>query len=428
MLTTIEKIFSFSKKELRLQLLKFNDTQEYSNILELRNALIIQAFNNNQLNEKESKIVEDDKFDLIMKTNPENYNDFLEKLSNKFKSKINININPNHLKSWKYPKIIKTIDYKRKYLLASMYSNSKYIFITLVNNENEKCKIEIYDFKLNLVKKIQLKYGYSELNFSNENYLFIVDGEDGCNIEIFDLNYFNKIILIEVKSEINNIFVNKNFLFVKNFGEILIYNLQTFELIETIKFQSDSSIIVNDNYLFGSFDEKLNKIKIIDLETFKEKQILHTDKEDINSLLLNDKFLVVTYSESYVVEFWDIQTFKLIKTIEIDNILNLHLYENYIFIEDDNIKIYDLKKFNLITTIVRFFDYSYYADKKILVNDEKLFIENADDNIKIYDLKKFNLIATIEIPYNKQNEILVNDEKIFIYTHQDNKLNIYEKN
>ena len=86
------------------------------------------------------------------------------------------------------------------------------------------------------------------------------------------------------------------------------------------------------------------------------------------------------------------------------------------------------KNFNLITTIVRFFDYSYYADKKILVNDEKLFIENADDNIKIYDLKKFNLIATIEIPYNKQNEILVNDEKIFIYTHQDNKLNIYEKN
>jgi len=237
MLTTIEKIFSFSKKELRLQLLKFNDTQEYSNILELRNALIIQAFNNNQLNEKESKIVEDDKFDLIMKTNPENYNDFLEKLSNKFKSKINININPNHLKSWKYPKIIKTIDYKRKYLLASMYSNSKYIFITLVNNENEKCKIEIYDFKLNLVKKIQLKYGYFELNFSNENYLFIVDGEDGCNIEIFDLNNFNKIILIEVKSEINNIFVNKNFLFVKNFGEILIYNLQTFELIETIKLQ-----------------------------------------------------------------------------------------------------------------------------------------------------------------------------------------------
>jgi hypothetical protein len=410
---TIEKIFSLSKKELKLQLIEFNDEEKYSNILELRNAVIIQAFNNNQLNENDEKIVSNDKFDLIMKTNPKTYIDFLDKLDNKISSKkqiskftrkINIDVNPENLKSWNYVKIIKTIDYDNQHLFRSMTSNSKYLFVHLINNNNNRKiinrKISIYDFKFELIHNIDVKYDYVSKDdtfieiFCNENYLFIAYVSNHKNsIKIFDINNFNEIKIIELKNRFKMCF-NKNFLYV-GFSynkKTLIYSLQTFKIIKTIEISHDiyDLTIVNDNYLFKQFDG--DKIKIIDLETFKEKKILNTN-EYIAFMILNDKFLITLGYKNYIfyinliVNFWDIQTFNLVKTIELTNeSYPININKNYLFIGEFNIEVYNLNDFNLIKTIK---------------------ISDFDDE--------------------DTNDILVNDENLFIYNHSVDKLNIYEK-
>ena len=53
---------------------------------------------NELLNSKEMEIVESDNYDRVMNSNPESYSEFLNLL--KPKKKINININPQLLKTW----------------------------------------------------------------------------------------------------------------------------------------------------------------------------------------------------------------------------------------------------------------------------------------------------------------------------------------
>jgi hypothetical protein len=90
--TNIKNIFSFSDIELDLKLKEYKDKIKYDNILEKRNALIINFFNNDDLNENEMTLVSSDEYDHIMKNNPKTYKEFLILVNNKTGMKINNNM------------------------------------------------------------------------------------------------------------------------------------------------------------------------------------------------------------------------------------------------------------------------------------------------------------------------------------------------
>jgi hypothetical protein len=65
MTTTLKQIFSYSEEELDQILEDYQDENDYNNIERL-NAVIIYLFNDNLLNEEDSKIVESKEYNLII--------------------------------------------------------------------------------------------------------------------------------------------------------------------------------------------------------------------------------------------------------------------------------------------------------------------------------------------------------------------------
>ena len=137
-MTTIKEIFNFTESELKNKLIEYEDETHYSNNLERINAVIIHSFNNELLNPKEMEIVESKNYDNVMKSNPKSYSDFLNLL--KVKKKINININPQLLKSWNNPKVTTLEGHNDS--VRSVAVISKYI---ISGSEDEDTTIKIWE-------------------------------------------------------------------------------------------------------------------------------------------------------------------------------------------------------------------------------------------------------------------------------------------
>jgi len=76
---SIEEVFGFTEEEcVKILNEKFNDEKEYDNISEMRNAIIILAYNNNLLNKEDDKFVSSFRYDYIMKKEPKNYKKFIK--------------------------------------------------------------------------------------------------------------------------------------------------------------------------------------------------------------------------------------------------------------------------------------------------------------------------------------------------------------
>ena len=95
--TTIKEIFLMNEEQLKQNLLQYEDDTKYTNILELKNAVIINAYNNSNLDDLGTNIVSSPLYRNIMDQNPE-----YEQLLQKYEKSIS---NP-----WKNLQIIKKID------------------------------------------------------------------------------------------------------------------------------------------------------------------------------------------------------------------------------------------------------------------------------------------------------------------------------
>ena len=86
-----------NEEQLKQNLLQYEDDTKYTNILELKNAVIINAYNNSNLDDLGTNIVSSPLYRNIMDQNPE-----YEQLLQKYEKSIS---NP-----WKNLQIIKKID------------------------------------------------------------------------------------------------------------------------------------------------------------------------------------------------------------------------------------------------------------------------------------------------------------------------------
>jgi hypothetical protein len=80
-MTTLKEIFSLNLIQLDQQIRKYDEKykrNDYS-ISGRINILILYSFNNNHLNEEESKIVKSEEYNKVMKTQPRTYEEFINK-------------------------------------------------------------------------------------------------------------------------------------------------------------------------------------------------------------------------------------------------------------------------------------------------------------------------------------------------------------
>jgi len=379
---TLEEIFSFSESELQNQLNKFEDSTKYSNKLEKLNAVIIHNFNNDNLNEKESKIVESEKYNKIIKLNL-TYPEFIRKFYQQKFKKIQINIDPNLLKSWTHAKYIKTLpENNDEDSISSMTINEKYLFtgsykiinIWSISNNNFGELITTFEahnryiFGLVLNEKYLFSGSYQEIKIRdisddnlgklvqtiktndeiyslclNEKYLF--SGSYKFT-QIWDINSFNLIKTLEASSDVTSICLNEKYLFIGSYGEIKIWNISDTNFAELFlnlkEYDMIYSLVLNENYLFsGTF----NNIKIWDISNNNFGKLVKTiqSSDQNNSLYLKNNYLFGTNNDAEF-KIWNISNFELIQQFENKIIIyRLILNDRYIFagLKNGTVKIWE---------------------------------------------------------------------------------------
>jgi len=280
---TIEEIFNLNEDDLKIKLIEYDDDEtNYSNNLEKINAVIIHSFNNSLLISEEMEIVESTNYNRVMKSNPKSYSDFLNLLTHK--KKINININPELLKSWNTFKV------------TTLEGHNKFVSSVVVTDQ------------------------------------YIISGSIDKTIKIWDLSTFELVASLEGHtSGVNSLVVSDKYIISGSYDRtIKIWDLSTFKLVTTLEGHTDiiTSLVVSsventtdlsDNIgkqyiISGSYDKT---IKIWDFSTFKLVETLEGHTNWINSVAVSkDNKYIISGSSDDTIKIWDLSTFKLVATLE----------------------------------------------------------------------------------------------------------------
>lgn len=180
--------------------------------------------------------------------------------------------------------------------------------------------------KNNLIEKIA----------SNDDFIFLSSGNySECTIKIININT-KKVVktFIAGKKNLTTLSINDKFIFTGDHrGKIDVWDINTTELIKSIKLQRDdmiNEIIINNKYIFvGS----LNTIYMIDLNILEVVKILEFDGKynQANHLAIKDNLLFSAHPDK-TIKILDINTGKfLYKLMGFDD------GEGVVFDENSNI-------------------------------------------------------------------------------------------
>ena len=348
---TIEEIFSLTKSQLKNKLLEYEDETHYSNNLEMINAVIIHSFNNSLLISEEMEIVESDNYDRVMNLNPTSYSDFLNLL--KPRKKINININPELLKSWNTPKVTTLEGHTRPVNCVAVSSiiNIPATLLDIIGKRyiisgSRDNTIKIWD--LSTFKLVTTLEGHTSwvrsvaasgiINTTDEfEKQYIISGSDDKTIKIWNFSTFELVETLEGHNPIMSIaisgIINTTDKFGKQYiisglrdGIIKIWDLSTFELAATLKMNliyKFNSVTVSGKYIIsGSGDET---ITIWDLSTFELVTTLEGHTHSVSSVVVSGntnfpdnigKQYIISGSWDNTIKIWNLSTFELITTLE----------------------------------------------------------------------------------------------------------------
>jgi WD40 repeat protein len=419
-MSTIKEIFSYSKNELQKILKEYKDETDY-NKLEKINAVIILLFNNNKLNDEDSKIVKSDEYDLVMKKlNSTKYEDFInlykelitKKIivkTNKFK-KVNITIDPELLKTWN---CIKTLGHNN-YVLSFCISNN---FLISCSYNYIKIWDITDDFKF--IKEISLNNAYRYSIVANDDYIFISENK---GIKVLHQKTFN--LKFDIHAHFDTI------------TSLVLYNKNGKNYL--ISASKDLSIQIFDlNY------EYFESIKILEGHKFTVNQICVFSDDNIN--------YIISCSDDKTIKIWDIDNDFICKqTLQEHNaaiacigIINIDKDTNYIIsASDDRIfKVWNLKTFKSIATFDGHTDYiksissfkEYIVDKnnKTIIHNYMVSTSN-DKTIKIWNFdNNFKCIATLEGHIGDVECCTIaniNNHNYIISGSDDRSIKVWEKN
>ena len=408
---TLEQIFSFTEKELNSKLKEYKSS--YSRRKEKLNAVIIDAFNNNQLNEEESKIVETSAYDSAINLNPSSYIEFM-RFYNEFIRFYNaitrnnqiINLNMSK-KSWITPKVTilkEHIERGTGFSLIRLNAtclavSNKYI----ISNLNNKIKIwDLSTFEFTILE------GHTE-----------------------KVNCVAVSGIINTTDEFGNIISKQYIISGSSDNTIKIWDLSTFELVASLEGHTDNvnCVAVSNKYIIsGSYD---NTIKIWDLFTFKLVASLEGHTESVLSIAVSDidnnpdnigKQYIISGSWDKTIKIWNLSTFKLVATLkEHASVRYVKSNDNYIVSSsDDNIT----KLWKFINGKIELL---YTFDGFNAAINDNIVITAKDNKINIWDIETFELIATLEGDKNPINSLTLNNNLI-ISSEYDDIIKVWQKN
>jgi len=437
-MTTLKQIFSYPLKSLDNILKQYKDETKYNN-LETINAVIIHLFNDNKLNDEDSKIVESDEYDLVMKLNPKNYEKFItnyNKLKNKNKFKrVNITADTSIFKSWKTPKVTtleghedsvnnilifnKMIDKNNSIDYLISCSNDRTIKIWNLKNFEYIRTLEAHtDWINNIIT-------YNKIIDQNNSIDYLISSSYDKTIKIWNLQTFEFITSLTGHTNVikNIITFNKmidennsiDYLISCSYDStIKIWDLRNFEYITTLKGHQDwvTNIIIKSNNTFHSTNHKIIK---------SHKMINKNNSIDY----------LISCSCDYTIKIWNLQTFECIETLEGHEswVTNIITYKKIIdknnsidylisCSNDKTIKIWDLKTFKCVATLK---GHKYGVTNILIFNkmiDKNTSIDyliscSYDSTIKIWNLKNFEFIATLEGHTDTIRNIIIKSTSTF---------------
>jgi len=379
---SIKKIFASTDEQLDQQLIKYSDTNNYKTRSRKIKNVIINAYNNDDLNEQDSLIVGNDNFDSIINQKPETYLDF-QNLRNysisKLTKRINITIDKKLLINWNFIKF--KIDLKENLNnIIQLFLNSQYLFSLDIN-----LNIKFWDLKtLNYVSSID-NLGINSKIHCNDEYLFYIDNNFNINMTLLS-NLKNTKIKSKIKN-IKNLFVNND--------NLILYSKNKFE-IHSIK--------------------KNKLLKDIDLSFV----------DNIISIIATEKYFIIAYNLN-IIKIHDIETLKVYNKITHDNaIKSIILNNEYLFISSltNKIKVISLNNFQVVKELYSQYEYDYFH--LMSLNKECLFITSSMGNIYMFNLKT---LTHDKIIYNNNLvfSIISNNNYLFFNTVNNSIIKVYEK-
>jgi hypothetical protein len=421
---SLKEIFSYSSKGLESLILNYGDETRYSNKLEKRNALIIHAFNENHLIDKDMKYVETNEYDYAMKKNPSSskelkkiIDDSILKNSisvetfliyNTLNNKQKTNKLPpsivrtilGYLKSWENVKLDYQID---QMFLQSMTLNNHFLATINENEGDISDEIKIYDNKtFNLIKKFEIPLD-----------LIVVD-------MYFKIKMNEKYIVIY---NFDNLY-NSNCLF-------SIFDIETLKLIRTVNYNQDTyGLEIDEENIYIQYydynEQEIVAIFNLELMKFNEEKLIL--KENESCLFIKNNYAYILFYDKLrtTISMYNLKNLKIEKTVicdfYFDDIVDYDTNQNYfiILLNENNIVVYDLENLNLIKKTNFNKEEKYFKNFVInlKINSNYFFTAaNRSPQISIWSLKTFKIVETIELEYNFNNEnhsILVNDDHLFI--------------
>ena len=324
---TLNTIFNLCEDELNFQLQKFKDNLNYSNNLEKLNAVIINNYNNNQLNKIESQIVESEEYDLVIQNNPKSYKEFIyfynNLLQNKYKC-IKIQIN-----SFNSYELLNSLN---------LYMTNFKIKNTLFFKMNEKFIISSSNNKSILIDDTKIITLNSYVITFNINEKYIIISLSDNTIQVFNFNLYCLATLEGHTKQISCISNDNNYIISGSWDNtIKVWNINTFKCIRTLKKHSDivNCIAINDKYIVSGSDDKTIIIWNINFFTYITTLIIHTN--NVSCLKINKNYLI-SGSHDNTIKIFDLTTFKFIKTLYTHNdwVNDISINENYIIANFEN--------------------------------------------------------------------------------------------